>query len=106
MDELRVPRRGRLLFAARIRDQPLFGRQVADPQLAEFRLEQLVQQFAGRHLRRHLVLAVRRDGQVILFGRPGSDLLRLSVPGGAYTALSGSYNQISSGAGLSHSESP
>jgi hypothetical protein len=33
-----------------------FGRQVADPQLAELRLEQLIQQFAGRHrVRRHLV---------------------------------------------------
>src|SRR5258707_5539465 len=31
-------RHGRLLVAVRIRDQPLFGRQVADPQLAEFRL--------------------------------------------------------------------
>jgi len=39
---------------ARITVSLFFGRQVADPQLAELRLEQLIQQFVGRHrVRRH-----------------------------------------------------
>ena len=56
---LRILRGREALFrsstvTARITVSLFFGRQVADPQLAELRLEQLIQQFVGRHrVRRH-----------------------------------------------------